>query len=130
MESSDQNKPQGLKILRLSARIVSILFIPFCVLGALVLAVMLNPKGGSNYAPLKDYLITFSIGVYILGLLIAFKWELLGAIVSLLWLIPAIIFLVVNNSGTAVIYIIVLIIPCILFVLSWILHKEYKENQL
>jgi hypothetical protein len=131
MESTDQNKPQVLKILRLSARIISILLILFCVFGAIVGAFILNPKVGSNYVPVKDYLIVFSIGIYIIGLLIAFKWELWGAIVSLLWLIPAIIFLVANNSGFAVIYIIVfvLIVPCILFLLSWIFHKEFKENQ-
>jgi len=129
MESSDQNKPQALKILRLSARIISILLIPFCVFGALVWAFMLNPKVGSNYAPLKDYLIVFSIGIYIIGLLIGFKWELWGALISLLWFVAVLIYLIYFNSGITIFYLSILLVPCILYMLSWYLHREFRINQ-
>ena len=102
--------------------------IPFCVLMALVMAFMLNPKAGSNYAPTRDYLITFSIIIYITGLLISFKREFWGSIVSLVWLLPATVYLLANHAGVGIIFIIVLFVPCVLFILLWIAHKEHMEN--
>jgi hypothetical protein len=128
MENIPQNNTLVLKTLRLSARIMSIILFVFCLLFAMILNFMLNPAPGSKFAPVKDYFIASSILAYMFGLLLAFKWELLGAIVGISWIISAFIFTLKYITLLMIVLLLVLSIPCFLFILSWILQKGYKDN--
>jgi len=129
MENIPINNTLVLKTLRLSARIMSIILFVFCLLFAMIMNFMLNPAPGSKFAPVKDYLIASSILVYMFGLLLAFKWELLGALVGICWIISAFIFTLKHITMVMIVLLIVLSIPCFLFILSWILQKVNKDNQ-
>jgi hypothetical protein len=131
MENSINNKPAWLRSLRLSARVIS-LFLIVCF-AALVIGMGLL---FNRHAPSGDYIILGSCSIYVIGLLIGFKWERLGGSISLTYLSIILIGLIVSNiSGPPVdsfigvyIGIFILMIPCILFILSWYYHRKLKMN--
>ena len=53
------------------------------------------------------------------GMLVALRWELTGAIVSLVSLIGFTLLIRVNNHGV----IIAMAVPALLYILDWVLHR-------
>ena len=127
------NKPNWLRNLRLSARIIS-LFLIVCFAALVIMMGLLFNRP----APASDYIILGSCSIYVIGLFIGFKWERLGGSISLTYLSIIFIGLIVSNiSGPHVdsfvgvyIGIFILMIPCILFILSWYYHRKSETNHL
>ena len=82
-------------------------------------------------APASDYIVLASCSVYLIGLLIGFKWELLGGLISLGFLVIAIIYFIYYESNYRIyILIFILMIPCILYIISWYFHREFEINHI
>ncbi len=128
MVSSTHKDPQGFKILRCFARISTVFFILYYLLLLLIMVLMFNPKPGSHYAALGDYLIAGSILIYIVGLILTFKWELWGSVVSLCWIIIAITYTSIYLQSSSIKHFSIMIIPCLVNIFSWYLHKTKGQT--
>ena len=70
-------------------------------------------------------------GIYFIGLLIGFKWEFLGGLISIVFLVIAIIYFIYYESNYRIyILIFILMIPCILYIISWYFHREFEINHI
>lgn len=120
---------KSLKKLRLAARIIAILFIlPYSVI-VIIMGMMFNKP-----AAVTDYLILSSCSIYVIGLLIAFKYEGLGGLISLLFVITALIYFTIStainsyagNSIKFTLLLFSLILPPALFLLYWTIKKKTR----
>jgi hypothetical protein len=132
MESTTDDQPDWLGKLRLVARVISIVFIIIFSAFVILMGLMMNRP-----APASDYIALASCSTYVIGLLIGFKLERLGGLISLGFVITSIIYFIYWDSGShndgtfnIEIYIgtIVLTFPCILYLLSWYFHKKLVIN--
>ena len=131
MGNTINNKPTWPRILRQSARIISLLFIgPFALL-IIAMGFMFNRP-----APTSDYIKLASCSIYVLGLLIGFKWEGLVGLISLVYLFIILMFMILPNIKEPPVHsfvgvyigIFILMIPCILHILSWYFHRKFEMN--
>jgi dolichyl-phosphate-mannose--protein O-mannosyl transferase len=117
-----------LRNLRLSARITSIIFIIYFTLFVFFMSAMFNKP-----APASDYIVLTSCSIYVIGLLIGFKWEFLGGLISIGFLAIALIYSIYwdinsnfyNRNYIIYIGIFILMIPCILYIISWYFHRNF-----
>jgi len=135
MESTINDEPNWLGNLRLIARVISIVFIIFFSAFVILMGLMMNRP-----APASDYIVLASCSTYILGLLIGFKCERLGGLISLGFVVTAIIYNIYWNSGSRnygtwdsseyfmLFFLFSLMTPCILYLLSWFFHKKLEIN--
>ena len=128
MESQSGKKPMWLSILRWSARILALLvaiFLLFMFIGEGI--------GGrpANAQPLqaRDYFLLSLFGLYIIGLIIGLWREGLGGLISLVFMAIHIIFL--KSEGIKnLIYFYVMLLPCILYLLSWYFNRRWARQAL
>jgi hypothetical protein len=131
MNNTINDRPRWLGNLRLIARVISIVFIIIFSEVIMVMGFMMNRPATS------DYILLASCSTYVIGLLIGFKLEGLGGIISLGFVVTAIIYSIYWDSGSRYdgtfnigiyIQLIVLLIPCILYFLSWYFHRKFEIN--
>ncbi len=135
MEDKEHLKNLPLRNLRILAKVVALIFVSGFSVFILIMSVMVNL---GKRADLNDYLIVASGVIYILGLLTGLKWELLGAIISLGFLVAALSYFIywditgASHGFNIKIYAgtIVLLIPCLLYFLSWYFHRKSMDNHL
>jgi hypothetical protein len=119
--------PSWLKNLRLAARLSSVLVIAGTIIYVVREISALHPlEAGTIHPPLDDYITYSSTAIYILGLLIAFKKELLGSLVSILWLLTSIVYTMHYSIVNP--YLWILFIPPILYILSWYFHQKLSSD--
>jgi hypothetical protein len=132
MENTFDIQPVWLKNLRVLARIISIIFIIIYSLLITVMGLMFNRP-----APASDYIALASCSIYVIGLLICFKWERLGGLISSGFLVIALIYMIYYDTGSnydgtfnvgIYIGIFILAIPCILHFISWYFHRRLEIN--
>ena len=123
--------------LRNTAWIIALIF---AVLGVLLILSMFALSAPSW--TLEDILMTFVLGgLYVSGLLIGKKWPLTGGIMSLILPIVAVIitgvtlFALESGSGIrgydgiSIIMYLIMMIPGILYLLSWYLQRKLDQNE-
>ena len=127
MEENTEIKLLWLKILRLVARNIAIIFIIF------ILAMFIGEGGvwkfSSASIPLhtRDYIILSLWGLYVAGLLIGLWRERLGGLLSLVFMaINIIIFTIEGDKNLTNFY--VLLLPSILYILSWYFHHRFARQ--
>ena len=131
MGNTIKNKTNWLGNLRLLARITSLILIFFYVPMIIFMGLFINRP-----APASDYIILASCSIYVIGLLIGFKWEGLGGIISIGFLVTVLIYLNYYTGSHHVgtfnrgIYVVIfiLMIPCILYILFWFFHRKLEIN--
>lgn len=132
MGNTIKNKPNWLGNLRLIAGITSLILIFFYVPMVILMGLLINRP-----APASDYIILASCSIYVIGLLIGFKREGLGGLISFGFLVIVIIYLIYyctgphydgKLNGGICIVIFILMIPCILFILFWYFHRKLEIN--
>lgn len=132
MGNSINNKPKWLKVLRLSARIISVAFIIAFTFFLFITGAMLNQP-----APASDYIQLASCTIYVIGLLVCFKWERMGALISIGFLAIALIFLFSEDTkynfgktyNEIYTWVLILMIPCVLYLVSWYFHRKYETKK-
>lgn len=118
------NSSTLVKILRWTARIWSLAAL------ALALMVALSPDPYATEAvPFKDYFILSLWGIAILGLVIAWRWERLGAWIAIITMTLRELIYEVVNGGWDISFLLVWILvipPAILYVLA--AHLDTKRS--
>lgn len=124
MEPKINYKPDWLSKLQLLARVTSLILIFFWVLMVMFMEAMLNRP-----APVKDYIILASFSIYVIGLLIGFKWEGLGGLISSSYLVLVLINTINGNFNAGFyVWILVFMLPGIFFLLYWYFHRKLDRN--
>jgi hypothetical protein len=127
MESENGNKPLWLMILRCCARIIAILIVAF------ILIIFIG-EGGTWSQPKnlplgsRDYIILSIWGLYIVGLIIGLWREGLGGLISLFFMAIHIVILSAEGDRHLTNFY-VLLLPGILYVLSWFFHRGMVRQQ-
>jgi hypothetical protein len=117
--------PRSVKITRWIARIWSILV--FIV----VLFIIFTPDPyATEPVPLVDWLMLSLWGVAVLGLLVAWRWELLGGIITIATLFLRELAWIVLKGDWMVNFLIVwlfIVPPAILFLIAWGLERKADQ---
>jgi len=132
MAKTINDEPNWLENHRLIARVISIVFITIFSAFVIIMGLMMNRP-----APASDYISLASCCIYVIGLLISFKWERLGGLISSGFLVIALIYMIYYDTGSyydgtfnvgIYIGIFILAIPCILHFISWHFHRKFEIN--
>jgi hypothetical protein len=119
--------PQAAKILRWIARIWSILVTAFLLL------IFFEPdSGGPGPIATVDVFLLSLTGLALLGLFVAWRWELVGGIFTLaMLLIRELTWVILKGNWLVGFLILWLLIapPAILFLVAWRLEKKAKQAQ-
>lgn len=117
--------PLKIRILRWTARIWSlILFIM-----ALVIVFSPNPYATGEPIPLSEYVLLGLWGASIAGLLLAWRWEKLGALIAIATMVlRELVFIVVRGRWYVNFLMIWLVIlpPAVMFLLAWRMKRNYQ----
>lgn len=126
--STENVIPRSVKIIRWIARIWSIGVI------AVALLIIITPDPyATEPVPAADWFLLSLWGVAILGLLVAWWWELVGGIITLATLLFRELAWVVLKGDWMVNFLIVWLFitpPAILFLLAWRLERKVNTTQL
>lgn len=110
---------KNLKILRWTARIVSLPLIVF-----IGIQIFFPENGYKEFFTGKDGLLPLFYPIaYFIGLIVSWKWDLIGGIISVIGLIVTLFFRI-----DLIFMVIVLSFPADLFILYWYLAREEKET--
>jgi uncharacterized membrane protein (GlpM family) len=111
--------PTTAKVVRWIARILGALILLFW--GFFIVA---NLFGGSEEAPqplnTSDYVGIITMGAWLAGLAVAWKWEFIGGMMTLI----AFAIAAVNNWRVLSFPILLVPITAVLFLLSWWMHRQ------
>ncbi len=126
MDTKTGSKKLWLAILRWAARVVALIFAIFIV------AMFIGESAGGRQpgAPalvFRDYFLLSCLALYVVGLLLGLKWELWGGLISVAFCLVQII-TVKAGGATAGIYMTLMIVPGLLFLLSWFLHRTEAKQ--
>jgi hypothetical protein len=127
MGAQSGTKPLWLTILRWSARIIAILIIIF----SLFMFIGESIGGRSADAPplqTRDYIILSLWALYIIGLVIGLWREGLGGLISLVFMAIHIFILQMEGSNSIIFF--VMLLPSILYILSWYFNRRWARQQL
>ena len=125
METTTRSKPVWLTILRWGARVIAIIFIAFFL-------IMFIGEGGFWSQPkglplgTRDYALLSLWGLYFIGLIIGLWREGLGGLISLVFILLHIGFLQMEGTISSVFY--MMLLPGILYLLSWYFHRRFERN--
>ena len=132
METKNGKKPLWLSLLRWTARVIAIIFILF------ILSMFIgeggfwsHPKGALPLCT-KDYVFLSLFGLYVVALAIGLWREGLGGILSLSLMIVFIIgqIIILWPEGIKrLIYFYLMLLPCILYFLSWFFHRRFARKE-
>jgi hypothetical protein len=127
IEAQSGIKPLWLKILRWSARIIAIILIALYLFIRIYDSIRGRPTGAS---PLQasDYLHYALVALYIIGMIIGLWREGLGGLISLVFMIINIVILQ-TEYPTNLIFLYVMLLPSILYILSWYFHRKLVRQQ-
>ncbi|MGW8226605.1 MAG: DUF7670 domain-containing protein [Anaerolineales bacterium] len=118
--------PTSIKITRWIARIWSILVF------VVVLFIIFTPDPyATEPIPFEDWFLLSLWGVVILGLLVAWRWELVGGIITIVTLFIREIAWIILKGGWMVSFLIVWLFiapPAILFLLAWGLERKANKT--
>ena len=119
--------PRSVKIIRWTARIWSILVTAFCLL------IFFEPGSGGDPEPIPpvDVFLLSLTGVALMGLFIAWRWELVGGIFTIAMLFIREIAWVILKGDWLVGFLILWFLiapPGILFLVAWNLERKAKER--
>lgn len=124
--STSNDVPRSAKIIRWIARIWSILVFAF----ALVRIFTPDPYA-TEPVPVEDWFLLSLWGVAILGLLVAWRWELVGGILTIATLFFRELAWVVLKGPWFVNFLIIwafLVPPAILFLIAWRLERNAGKS--
>jgi hypothetical protein len=120
--------PRAVKIVRWIARIWSI-----PVFAVALLEIVTPDPYATEPVPLADWFLLSLWGVAILGLLVAWRWELVGAIVTIATMSIRELAWVFLKGQWLVNFLIVWVFvvpPAILFLVAWALERTARQRQL
>ncbi len=120
-----QGRSLALPVVRWGARILSAAILLFW--GWFLIAHLLSEEGLFSRAPapvLADYIGLTAMGIALLGLALAWKWELLGGLMAIL---AYVILAVVNLGGLGGPFIL-WPITAVLFLSSWWMHRTAQRG--
>ena len=83
MNASLSSRGRATRVLRWTARILSVLFVAFCLLMFVGESLESRNRPGSEPLTADAAVQLAMMGVSLLGLLLAWKWELIGGIIAL-----------------------------------------------
>ena len=122
-DSSTSALPTGAKVTRWAARIFSALILLFW--GFFIVADLLG-DGEEASRPLNasDYVGLITMGAWLIGLAVAWKWEFIGGITAL------VAFVIAAAANSNVLSFLFLIIPitAALFLASWWMRRERRDG--
>jgi hypothetical protein len=127
MIANTKTRPIWLKILRWCARIIAILFVAFILM-------MFIGEGGFWSQPkglplrMRDYVLLSLFGLYVAGLVIGLWREGLGGLISLAFIVTHIVILSAEGIKNLT-YFYVMLLPGILYLLSWYFHRRLIRQQ-
>ena len=127
MEAINKKKLLWLTILRWSARIIALLIVLF----SLAMFIGESTGGRSAGAPplqTRDYIILSLWALFIIGLIIGLWREGLGGLISLVFMTIHIIILQMEGATSVIFF--VMLLPSILYILSWYFHRRWARQQL
>ena len=123
---SNVNAPsRSVKIIRWIARIWSIL-----VFVVALLRIFIPDPYATEPVPASDWFLLSLWGVAILGLLIAWRWELIGGIITIATMFARELIWVMLKGDWLVNFLIIwffVVPPAILFLVAWGLERKTKE---
>ena len=118
----NKNSSIVVKILRWTARIWSLFAL------ALALIIVFSPDPYATEAvPFKDYFILSLWGVAILGLVIAWRWERIGAWMAIITLaIREVLYVIINHEWSISFLLVwaLVVPPAVMFLLAWTLDHQ------
>ncbi|MEJ2304576.1 MAG: hypothetical protein P8Y14_23870 [Anaerolineales bacterium] len=118
--------PRSVKIIRWSARIWSLLVF------AVVLLIIFTPDPyATEPVPATDWFLLSLWGVAILGLLIAWRWELVGGIITVTTMFVRELAWVILKGDWLVNFLIIWLLvvpPAILFLVAWRLERKANSK--
>lgn len=126
MSSGSRANPRIVAVMRWTARVWSILVLFI----ALAILIAPDPYSTGEPVPLGDMIILGLRGVAVLGLLVAWRWEAVGAAVTIAAVVADVVgFGVVEGSwamafGSLAFLGPIFVLPAILFLISWALSRD------
>ena len=123
MKTKNRNKPQGLYILRIAARIVALLFIVFILFMPVGVGGIWKHSSGAHTSNVIDYLLLLFFGLYIGGLIVGFWREGFGGFISFGFMLTRIIIIAYYWNVPILFYI--LFLPSLLYLSSWYFQRGY-----
>ena len=126
MEAKNGNKKLWFLILRWTARIIAILI-------AILFLLMFFGEGIQNHSPYsqtlvaRDYILLILKALYIIGLIIGLWREGLGGLISFVFMTTQIVIHQIEGVGSVIFY--YMLLPSILFILSWYFHRRLSQQQ-
>ena len=122
MEKSVSSQGRAIRVIRWTARILSVLFVAFCLL--MFIGESLESRQRPDSPPLTtDAAVQLAIaGISLLGLLLAWKWELAGGIIALAaYGVDGLI-----NYGAFVMFPVAIV--AILFLTCWWMSRPHRPS--
>jgi hypothetical protein len=126
--STTSTLPRSAKIFRWIARIWSIV-----VFGVALFIVITPDPYATEPVPAADWFLLSLWGVAILGLVIAWRWELAGGIITIATMSVRELAWVILKNHWLVSFLIVWVFvvpPAILFLIAWRLERKTKNNSI
>ena len=124
MEINIQKTPIGLNILRWTARIFALLVVGL-FLFQMFEASLKSPISFSNISFVSIATILVIL-CYLTALMIGFKWEATGGVMAIVCVVAhAMIIFTYATVPTSLLF---FILPGLLYLLSWYLHKKYRNS--
>jgi hypothetical protein len=123
--STVQVMPRSVKIIRWIARIWSLLIFVF-----VVIRLFLPDPNATEPVPAEDWFLLSLWGVSVLGLLVAWRWEPVGAIITIASMLFREIMWVVLRGSWWVNFLLlwaVVLPPAVLFLIAWGLERKAKK---
>ena len=118
-------KPRTLLLIRWIARIWSILVFVF-----VLLQIFTPDPYATQPVPLEDWFLLSLWGIAVLGLLVAWRWELAGGILTIAVMVLRELAWIVLKGAWLVNFLIVwlfLVPPAVLFLIAWRLERKERE---
>jgi len=118
--------PRSVKIIRWIARIWSILIFVF-----VLMRIFIPDPYATEPVPAEDWFLLSLWGVAILGLLIAWRWERIGGIITIATMFFREIMWVVLKGGWLVNFLIIwffVVPPAVLFLLAWRMERKTRKD--
>lgn len=119
--------PRSVKSIRWTARIWSVL-----VFVVALLVIFIPDPYATEPVPVADWFLLSLWGVAILGLLVAWRWELLGGIITIATMfIRELAWVILKGEWLVnfLLFWLFVIPPAILFLVAWGLERKAKEAQ-
>ena len=119
--NNSKEKNRTVAILRWIARITGLVFAVFWLL--MFIGETLSSTEGANPIAIRDLIGLIAVFFYLIGLIIAWKWEGLGGIAAIVFVV---VFALAMPDAPIPIYVIISM-PGILFIACWLMSRSPKE---